>query len=141
MNIKKIESDFLRGLFSKESNNYCMIEYGGRIGYSDGYFIALVRRDVAFVKCNRPPIRGDTIIKDIFDKGIAKYGYTLTTKHANLARYERKDGVAHAYIDVKYTKYFDRDASYHVKDCRSPVYVYEDDIFVGMILPVYIKEE
>ena len=141
MNIKKIESDFLKGLFSKESNKYCMIEYGGGIGYSDGYYIALVHKDMAFVKCSRPPIKGERVIGDLFDKCISNYSYTITAKAGNLARYEREDGRGYAYIDVKYTKYFDKDACYYVKDCITPVHVYENDHFVGLICPVRIKEE
>ena len=141
MNIKKIEADFLKGLFSKESNKYCMIEYGGGIGYSDGHYIALVHKDMAFVKCNRPPIKGEKFIGDNFDYYISSYTVNVTTQVRTCAKYEREDGRGHAYIDVKYTKYFDKDASYYVKDFRNPVLVYENDHFVGVIMPVYIKEE
>ena len=141
MNIKKIEADFLKGLFSKESNKYIMAEYEGRIGYSDSYYIGFVPTDKAFVKCSRPPIKGDRFIGDLFDKLISNYSYTITSKGKKLARYEREDGRGYAYINVKYTQYFDKDASYYVKDYRSPVHVYENDHFVGLIMPVYIKEE
>jgi len=141
MNIKKIEADFLKGLFSKESNKYIMAEYEGRIGYSDSYYIGFVPTDKAFVKCSRPPIKGDRVIGDLFDKWISNYSYTITSKGKNLARYEREDGRGYAYIDVKYTKYFDKDAHYFVKDFKSPVHVYEDDVLVGIICPVNIKEE
>lgn len=141
MNTKKIESDFLKGLFSTQSPKYVMTEYEGRVGYSDGHYIAFVPKSDAYVKCERPVFNVKTVITDIYDHFIADYKYTITTKYGNLARYDRVDGRGHAYIDVKYIKYFDKDAGYCIKDHRSPVHVYEDNILVGIICPVAIKEE
>lgn len=140
MNIKKIESDFLKGLFSKESNKYLMTEYEGKIGYSDGYYIGFVPTDKAFVKCDGPHFHSETVIPDRYDHFLANYSYTITAKAGNLAKYSRVDGKGHAYINVKYTKYFDEDARYFVKDNKTPVHVYENDYLVGLICPVNIKE-
>ncbi len=138
MNIKRIESDFLKGLFSTQSHKYVMTEYEGRVGYSDGHYIAFVAKSVAYVKCERPMF---TFERNGYDHFIADYKYTITTEYGNLARYDRRDMRGHAYIDVKYTKYFDKDADYYVKDHRSPIHVYEEGFLVGIICPVAIKED
>lgn len=141
MNIKKIESDFLSGLFSKNSFKYLMTKYEGKIGYSDSYYIGFVPTDKAFVKCEDHNFYCETVIPDICDHFIANYSYTITAKEGNLAKYSRVDGEGHAYINVKYTKYFDKDARYFVKDSKTPVHVYEYDCLVGLICPVNITEE
>lgn len=141
MNIKKIESDFLKGLFSTQSTKYVMTEYEGRIGYCDGHYIAFVPKSDAYVKCERNAFNVKTLITDIYDHFISYYNYTITTKYGNLARYDRVDGKGHAYIDVKYIKYFDKDAGYCIKDCITPVHVYEDNLLVGIICPVRLPEE
>lgn len=141
MNILKIESDFLKGLFSTQSSGYVMTEYEGRVGYCDGHYIAFVPKNDAYVKCERPVFNVKTVITDIYDHFVADYEYTITTQYGNLARFNRVDRRGYAYIDVKYIKYFDKDASYFVKDTITPVHVYEDHRLVGIICPVRIKEE
>lgn len=141
MNIKKIESDFLKGLFSKESNKYIMGEYESCVAYCDGFYIALVPKNDAYVRCERQPFNVETVITDMFNHRTSTYSYTITNTHSgNIARYDRVDGKGYAYIDVKYTKYFDKDAHYSVKDFKSLVHVYENDQLVGVICPVRINE-
>ena len=138
MNIKKIESDFLKGLFSTQSFKYTMTEYNGMIGYSDSYYVALVYPINAHVKCDKK-----FKIENILDKkerchGI--YEYPITTKFGNLAKYERADEQGCVYIDVKYTKYFSPNAEYMVAGRKDLVYVYENDELVGIICPVNVTE-
>lgn len=141
MNIVKIETDFVKGLFSKQNAKYCITRYEGRVGYCDGYYIALVPESDAYVKTDCKVFNAENVITNIRDYYIAYYSNTITTQYGNLMRYDRGDGKGHAYVDVKYTRYFDRDASYYVKDHVSPVHVYEHDDLVGIICPVNIKEE
>lgn len=140
MNTKKIEADFLKGLFSTQCSKYVMTEYEGKVGYCDGHYIAFVPKRDAFVRCDRHVFNVKTVITDIYDHFIAEYSYTVSAPFGNLMRYDRGDDKGHAYIDAKYTKYFDRDASYYVKDHVSPVHVYENDDLVGIICPVNFSE-
>lgn len=140
MNIKKIEADFLKGLFSRLSHKYLMTEYKGRIGYTDGHYVALVPNKDAFVKCDRNFVF-EKILYDRKERGRADYTYTITAGADNLARYERVDGQGYAYINVKYTRYFSQNAEYRVAGQKDFVTVYENDDLVGIIFPVNIKEE
>ena len=139
MNILKIESDFLKGLFGKESSKYIMTEYDGKVGYSDSYYIAFVPKNDAHVRCDRN-FDFEKILHDRKEREQADYTYTITAKAGNLARYERVDGQGHAYINVKYTKYFSQNAEYRVAGQKDFVTVYENDDLFGIILPVNIKE-
>lgn len=40
------------------------------------------------------------------------------------------------YVDEKLLKYYDKSAEFEATNSTSPVYIYEDDILVGMVLPV-----
>ena len=44
------------------------------------------------------------------------------------------------FFDKKYQKYFTDDVEYRVHDNKSPIKIYDGEIFMGIILPVYIKE-
>lgn len=44
-----------------------------------------------------------------------------------------------AWLDTKYLKYFDNISHFGVIDEKSPVFVYEDDQLVGVILPVKVR--
>lgn len=138
MNIKKIEADFLKGLFSTQSFKYTMTEYEGRVGYSDGCYVALVYPINAYVKCDRKFDFEKILDKKERVHGI--YTYTITSTGHNLARYDRSDEQGHVYIDVKYIKYFSPNAEYMIADRKDPVYVYENDDLVGIICPVNISE-
>jgi hypothetical protein len=43
-------------------------------------------------------------------------------------------------FDKKYQKYFTDDVEYRVYDSKSPIRIYNGDIFMGIILPVYVRE-
>lgn len=138
MNIRKVEADFLKGLFSTKSHQYTMTEYDGRVGYCDGHYVALVYPINAHVKCDRKFSFECVLDKKERCHGI--YTYTITTQFGNLAKYERSDEQGHVYIDVKYTKYFSPKAEYMVAGRKDPVHVFENDELVGIICPVNISE-
>lgn len=43
-------------------------------------------------------------------------------------------------FNKKYQKYFTDDVEYRVYDSKSPIRIYNGDIFMGIILPVYMRE-
>lgn len=43
-------------------------------------------------------------------------------------------------FNEKYKKYFTNDVEYKVHDSKSPIKIYDSGVFMGVILPVYVKE-
>jgi hypothetical protein len=43
-------------------------------------------------------------------------------------------------FNEKYKKYFTDNVEYKVYDSKSPIKIYNGDIFMGIILPVYVRE-
>ena len=44
------------------------------------------------------------------------------------------------FFNKKYQKYFTDDVKYKVHDSKSPIKIYDDGIFMGIIMPVYVRE-
>lgn len=44
------------------------------------------------------------------------------------------------FFNEKYKKYFTDDVKYKVHDSKSPIKIYDDGVFMGIIMPVYVKE-
>ena len=44
------------------------------------------------------------------------------------------------FFNKKYQKYFTDDVEYKVHDNKSPIKIYNGDVFMGIILPVYMRE-
>ena len=44
------------------------------------------------------------------------------------------------FFNKKYQKYFTDDVKYKVHDNKSPIKIYDDGIFMGIIMPVYVRE-
>lgn len=43
-------------------------------------------------------------------------------------------------FNKKYQKYFTDDVEYKVFDSRSPIKIYNGDVFMGIIMPIYVRE-
>ena len=44
------------------------------------------------------------------------------------------------FFNKKYKKYFTDDVEYRVHDSKTPIKIYKGEIFMGIIMPVYVKE-
>ena len=44
------------------------------------------------------------------------------------------------FFDKKYQKYFADDVEYKVYDNKSPIKIYNGEVFMGIIMPVYMRE-
>lgn len=43
-------------------------------------------------------------------------------------------------FNKKYLKYFTDDVEYKVHDSKSPIKIYNGDVFMGIIMPIYVRE-
>ena len=44
------------------------------------------------------------------------------------------------FFNEKYKKYFTDDVEYKVHDSKTPIKIYKGEIFMGIIMPVYVRE-
>lgn len=148
MNIKKINEEVLKMSFKKNSR-ILICEDENKIYVSPNGFIAFILEPSDF-KLDVKKIMKKVPTKNIV-KGFVETDYhTMSTlssivgyrdiidpdtgKTVHLARFE--NDVTHASVNSKYLEYFSKDATFFISSPVKPVYVYENDVCVGFILPV-----
>ena len=48
---------------------------------------------------------------------------------------------SHVWINEKFLKDYDSNCTFKISNIKSPVFVYENEIIVGLILPIFVKED
>lgn len=148
MNTFKIMSDLLKLVKKNKTHTY---RYGILDDYiyllPDGYRLFKVHKDdflidltKALPKC-MPLNYPENLLKD--DE------YTLAYKtddlkviegpKRTLVKIANRD--AHAWVNVDYLKDFDDDCTFKIYGPKNPVFIYENDKKVGLVLPFFVKED
>lgn len=148
MNIKKINEDVLKMSFKKDSRILMTIDDEKISICPDGYVVFILepsdfKLDIKKILNGRSPTK---VIKKFVEtdyhrnsKVASFMGYQYMfienmKKSVRLARFETYE--THASVDSKYLKYFSKDATFFISSPIKPVYVYENNVCVGFILPV-----
>lgn len=89
------------------------------------------------------PLQGETFLKSTRDlKPVVDTNsivqVTIFQKKMNLHKFMVDDKTI--YVKEERLKFFDTDSHFEGSDSRSPLYVYENNELVGLILPVNYKE-
>lgn len=160
MNYVKVQQDFIKTLYKEESTGH----YGGSevgltteeyedeskiklIGIGNGYAVYMIPKNFLFIdpeKAHHSPVNITKILT--FDgyhtasrPGVLKEIPGRGNKKITIEKFESES--EHAWIDIKLIKYFDKDAVFHIKNRKSSVYITENNILAGVVMPVCLKEE
>lgn len=147
----KLQQDFIKDLDNDDIHNSscrCLVtkEYQESIGIGNEYAVYFVPKSKLYVdtsKTIREPI-------DII-KFIPEYRESYKVKKRGEFRESKKYGrkkmfecfesaSGHAWLDTKFTKYFDEDAVYYVSSEASPVKVEENGQLAGIVMPVRLEK-
>lgn len=148
MNIRKINEEVLKMSFKKNSRILIGEEENKVYVSPDGYVVFILessefKLDIEKILDGRSTTN---IIKRFVETeyqmistvaSLVNYKdmFVLSIKKTlHLARFENEE--THASVDSKYLKYFNKDATFFISSPIKPVYVYENDVCVGFILPV-----
>lgn len=148
MNILKIQQDFLKGVLKERGEDHKDYRIGvglHGIGFTDNHCVAIISPNDNYIAFNEiPEFYPDNLIpKDFYGYQPALLMESFKHKKVTLTRlevfgyYPRIE----TYVDSKYLKYFDKDATLYIKDRKSLIIVREDDAIVGVICPYVIKKE
>lgn len=147
MNILKIQQDFLKGVLKERGEHHKDYRIGvglHGIGFADGHYMAIMSPNDNYIAFNEiPEFNPDTIIpKDLTGYQAALPVENFKYGKINLTRLEVFGSFPSIYVNVdsKYLKYFDKDATFYIKDKSSLIIVREDDSIVGIICPYVIKQ-
>lgn len=153
MNYYKIQSDLLKLLIqNKPGPCFSPAVTDQDVIFSDGKFLAVIPKDKCFLSISNPKLKYPSL-KDFFnsyydgkyDYRIAKVSYQLdahpagSNKKIPCRRLVSEKSMC--FIQNKYLKYFDSDATYYIHSFNALVFVVENDELVGAICPVNIREE
>ena len=148
MNIKKINEDVLKMSFKKDSRILMTIDDEKISICPDGYVVFILepsdfKLDIKKILNGRSPTK---IMKKFVEAeyhmlssvaSLVDYRDIIdpdTGKTVHLARFENEE--THASVNSEHLKYFSKDATFFISSPIKPVYVYENDVCVGFILPV-----
>ena len=85
-------------------------------------------------------LRALAIIVEALDKSneIRKVNTGFSKKEISVVKITNDN--TYAWINETYLKEFEVDCTFKISSPKSPVFVYEEDELVGLILPVHVKE-
>lgn len=110
----------------------------------DGKYIIGIPHYLFFLDKNKiwegaEPFKGNEFLKESENASpVTDTHTTITQDGLNLHKFTRDD--VNIYVNEKYLNYFEPDARFTGTGSKNPLFVYEGDILVGAILPVYVKE-
>lgn len=145
MKITKILTDLLKAV---EKNKTFEINYG----YDDGYVYYLpdkyrayrIRTDEFLVDIVKAlPDKSPLMARKFFDDSTAEDAHKTNEIRVIDKRTVIKivNDNTHAWINTDYLKEFESDCTFKITGPKAPVYIYEQDELVGLVLPVHIKED
>lgn len=145
MNVLKIQTDILKGLI-KGGEPIHTTEKDGMVGLCpDEYCVVFCPNRDVYLKLSGTPMDVEKVLNKVNDaeyrlsESFHCFYHILGGKETKIMTLLSADKFA--YIQEKYTKYFDKDALYYVSSWSRPVFVYEDGVIVGIIFPVLIRGE
>lgn len=141
MNLKKINKVILDEIMKTD----CQVKVGRfneQVGVTvNGHYMVLMNdKDFPFnfekIKVN------DLNIKQFlnFDFKEAYLSSNIKIIEGKKECVEIKNDSHKVYINRKYLEFFDKTCTFKIDGATRPVYVYEDDVMVGLILPIRLKE-
>lgn len=151
MNILKIQQDFLKGVLKERGKDHKDYHIGMStimkgVGFTDSHYMAIISPNDNYIGFyDIPEFFPDNLIpKDLTGYQAAlpmnefcKVGKIILTR---LEVFGYVPAI-YTHVDSKYLKYFDKDATFYIKDKSSLIIVREDDSIVGVICPYRINEE
>lgn len=142
MNLTRIQTNFLKMLMNEESVYVLKEEIPKMVGITEGHAVYFIPECAFFLD--------RTKMKEVNLSGIvADSNKAIPSERTGV---ERKDKMSRGrnmieikhddesiWLDEKFCKDFDKFADYFATDYKSPVYVKENGILVGIVLPIRIQ--
>lgn len=148
MNIVKIQQELIKDVLNNKSSNWFI-----QIKDSEVYIMTKHQVYIFDPKeflLDNSKLDGvgstniaDSLLKTADDaKPAIKTGITKTVvfggKDVSCLELKREDNDELVYLDQSLLKLYDKSAEFNVINGKSPVYIYESDILVGVVLPVKV---
>ena len=155
MNVLKLQNDLLKKAYNRDYNykkddtgvySVCEYECTNYLAYSDKHAVYMIPEFLLYIDINKifpgePTKALDRIINNSKDVNLVEVLDTDTIKMQDKSKLHIfKIDDEEIYVDEKLLKYFDfkNDISFFGAGKKSPIYVFEQDILMGLVLPTIL---
>ena len=142
MNIAKIQTDLLKDALNKKGVKWFIELDGSEVVVSNGYQMYVINADDFILDVNKligAGVKTMTTAKNLLDGYKNAKPLTKTPIKRVIGKYvciELKLGEESIYVDESLLKNYDKSIEFEGTGAKTPVYIYEGEILVGVVLPV-----
>ena len=146
MNIVKIQQELIKDVLNSKANNWFIQIKDSEVYIMTRHQVYIFDPKEFLLDASKLYGIGSTNIAESLLKsaddakpavktGIIK-SVVFSGKDINCLELKREDNGELVYLDQALLKLYDKSAEFNVINAKSPVFVYESDILVGVVLPV-----
>lgn len=144
MNIVKLQQELIKDVVAGKATDYFIQTNDSEVILMTKYVVYVLDPDDWLLNTDKLIARNvntTTTANKILDsadnaKPTIKTGVTRDLGGKSCMELKIEDNEDIVYVDTKLLKLFDKSAEYEAINYKSPVYVYESDILVGVVMPV-----
>ena len=143
MNIVKIQQELIKDCLSGKAHKWFMQKTDTEVILFNRYQMFLLDNKDFLLKYEKlvgagvkESVAANKILDSADDATLAiRTGCLKTVNKCTLLELEKADNGELVYVDQSLLKYYDKSADACVINRKSPVFIYESDILVGVVLP------
>ena len=142
MNIAKIQTDILKDALNKKGFKWFIELDGSEVVVSNNHQMYVINADDFILDVNKligAGVKTMTTAKNLLDGYKNAEPLTKTPIKRVIGKYvciELKLGEESIYVDESLLKNYDKSIEFEGTGAKTPVYIYEGEILVGLVLPV-----
>lgn len=147
MNIVKIQQDLIKDCLNNKASDWFIFSYKSAVVLLNKCQV-FVFPDKDFLlqesKLKAAGVHSSDTFKNVIDQGVyaepaRKTGISMEFHGKDCMELNKLGSNEPIYINKQLLKYYGKNISFKMIDSKSPVFVYEKDILVGIVLPVVLN--
>lgn len=147
MNVVKIQQDLIKDCLNNKASNWFIFSYKSAVVLLNKCQV-FIFPDKDFLlqesKLRAAGVHSSDTFKNVIDQGAyaetaRKTGISMEFHGKDCMELNKLGSNEPIYINKQLLKYYGKNMSFKVIDSKSPVFVYEKDTLVGIVLPVVLN--
>lgn len=147
MNIAKIQQDLIKDCLNNKASDWFIFSYKSAVVLLNKCQV-FIFPDKDFLlqesKLKAAGVHSSNTFKNVIDQGVyaepaRKTGISMEFHGKDCMELNKLGSNEPIYINKQLLKYYGKNISFKVIDSKSPVFVYEKDTLVGIVLPVVLN--
>lgn len=147
MNVVKIQQDLIKDCLNNKASNWFIFSYKSAVVLLNKCQV-FIFPDKDFLlqesKLRAAGVHSSDTFKNVIDQGAyaepaRKTGISMEFHGKDCMELNKLGSNEPIYINKQLLKYYGKNISFKVIDSKSPVFVYEKDTLIGIVLPVVLN--